>query len=131
MRGVSRCLLVPRGTCGAREQTIETRGDPVLQRADEDSWACSVDLEATLLWRRQDGVERHGCREVLVVALHYILKCDVDIRKDLHANVVLHHSVRLIGERMTENSLHRLPCVDIKGLVMSMCILCRVREPRG
>ena len=51
MRGVSRCLLVPRGTCGAREQTIVTRGDPVLQRADEGSWACSVDLEATLLWR--------------------------------------------------------------------------------
>ena len=50
----------------------------------------------------QDNVERHGCREVLVVALHYILKCDVDIRKD--------HSVRLIGERMTGNSLHRLPC---------------------
>ena len=110
MRGVSRCLLVPRGTRGAREQTIETRGDPVLQGADEDSWARAVDLEATLLWRRQDGVERHGCRKVLVVALHYILKCDVDIRKDLYANVVLHHSVRVIGERMTENSLHRLPC---------------------
>ena len=58
----------------------------------------------------QDDVERHGCREVLVVALHYILKCDVDIRKDLYANVVLHHSVRVIGERMTETSLHRLPC---------------------
>ena len=58
----------------------------------------------------QDDVERHGCREVLVVALHYILKCDVDIRKDLYANVVLHHSVRVIGERMTGNSLHRLPC---------------------
>ena len=58
----------------------------------------------------QDDVERHGCREVLVVALHYILKCDVDIRKDLYANVVLHHCVRVIGERMTGNSLHRLPC---------------------
>ena len=58
----------------------------------------------------QDDVERHGCREVLVVALHCILKCDVDIRKDLYANVVLHHSVRVIGERMTGNSLHRLPC---------------------
>ena len=79
---------------GALEQTIESRGDPVLQGADEDSWARAVDLEATFLWRRQDGVERHGCREVLVVALHYILKCDVDNRKDLYANVVLHHSVR-------------------------------------
>ena len=35
---------------------------------------------------------------------------DIDIRKDLYANVVLHHSVRVIGERMTGNSLHRLPC---------------------
>ena len=35
---------------------------------------------------------------------------DVDIRKDLHANIMLHHSVRVIGKRMTENSLHRLPC---------------------
>ena len=29
------------------EQTIEARGDPVLQGADEDSWARAVDLEAT------------------------------------------------------------------------------------
>ena len=31
-------------------------------------------------------------------------------RKDLHANIVLHHSVRVIGKRISENSLHRLPC---------------------
>ena len=38
------------------------------------------------------------------------MECDVDIRKDLHANIVLHHSVRVIGKRISENSLHRLPC---------------------
>ena len=31
---------------GAREHTIESREDPVLQGADEDSWARAVDLEA-------------------------------------------------------------------------------------
>ena len=31
-----------------------------------------------------------------------IVKCDVDISKDLYANVVLHHHVQVTSERMTE-----------------------------
>ena len=58
-RGVSRCLRVPRGTCGVQERTIETRGDPVVQGADEDSWARAGDLEATLLGGDRCGAALH------------------------------------------------------------------------
>ena len=65
MRGVStRCLRVTRGTCGAQERTIETRGDPVVQGADEDSWARAVDLEATLLGGNRCGAALH-CHSAL------------------------------------------------------------------
>ena len=68
MRGVSRCLRVPRGTCGAQERTIETRGDPVVQGADEDSWARAVDLEATLLGGDRCGAALH-CHSAALNAL--------------------------------------------------------------
>ena len=68
MRGVSRCLRVPRGTCGAQERTIETRGDPIVQGADEDSWARAVDLEATLLGGDRCGAALH-CHSAALNAL--------------------------------------------------------------
>ena len=136
----SRCHGVPRGTCGSQKRSIETRGDPVVQGADKDFWARAVELEATpvmeeigaaqpctttlppstpCLLNKSDWylippdrttLRGMAAEKFLLSALHYILKCDVDIRKNLYANVVLHRSVRVIGERMTENSLHRLPC---------------------
>ena len=113
MRGVSSCLRVPRGTCGAQERTIETRGDPVVQGADEDSWARAVGLEATLSGGGRCGAALHchsaalnalfvgqkdwflipphrttlsgmAAEKFLVVALHYILKCDVVRQRRVH-----------------------------------------------
>ena len=80
-----------------KEKTYELPDGNVITVGSERFRCPEVLFQPTLI-----GKESHGIHET---TFHSIMKCDVDIRKDLYANVVLSGGTTMfpgIGERMTK-----------------------------
>jgi actin-related protein len=80
-----------------KEKTYELPDGNIITVGSERFRCPEVLFQPTLI-----GKESHGIHET---TFHSIMKCDVDIRKDLYANVVLSGGTTMfggIGERMTK-----------------------------